>query len=60
MNQQVSNHIIKVREVYDSEGNLVSFEEFYPIETPVEEERELTRIELLKQEQKRRLNELRG
>lgn len=60
MNQQVSNHIIKVREVYDSEGSLVSFEEFYPIETPVEEERELTRIELLKQEQKRRLNELRG
>ena len=60
MNQQVSNHIIKVREVYDSEGNLVSFEEFYPTETPVEEERELTRIELLKQEQKRRLNELRG
>jgi len=56
----VSNHIIKVREVYDSEGNLVSFEEFYPTETPVEEERELTRIELLKQEQKRRLNELRG
>ena len=56
----MSNHIIKVQEVFDSEGNLVSFDEVYPEVIPAEQDRELTKLELLQIENKRRLNELRG
>lgn len=54
------SNIIKVQEVYDSEGNLVSFDEVYPEVINEEQEREPTILELLKEESKRRLNELRG